>query len=77
MLLEEKLSRSRIKKFFEFRFPHQPGPPLKNIRFACAPCLVILYMGADAVIAPDLDFGNKGQMLFVVASGTAIKLREK
>ena len=34
-------------------------------------------IGADAVIATDLDFGNKGQMLFIVASGTAVKLREK
>jgi len=31
-------------------------------------------IGADAVIATDLDFGNKGQMLFAVASGTAVKL---
>jgi uncharacterized protein YbjQ (UPF0145 family) len=35
------------------------------------------YMGANAVIAIDLDFetiGAKGSMLMVVATGTAVKI---
>jgi uncharacterized protein YbjQ (UPF0145 family) len=41
-----------------------------------------LTVGADAVIAVDLDYqelsaGNKGGMLMIVASGTAVKLADK